>query len=137
MIYWNCCQNQRDDDDDDDDDADDGGDDDDDGDDGGDDDDGGDGYSDDTPRCGSNHGDTCDFPAYRDKTGSSKLCSPFAQVYILLSICKYRFYPSLKIYDHQKHQHHPQSHSLETFSLRETISRLRAEVSKLRSYVPS
>ena len=82
----------------------------------GDDDDGGDGDSNDTPRCGSNHGDTCDFPAYRDKTGSSKLCSPFAQVYILLSICKYRFYPSLKIYDHQKHQHHPRGNSLETFS---------------------
>ena len=67
----------------------------DDGDDGGDDDDDGDGDSYDTPRCGSNnHGDTCDFPANRDKTGSSKLCSPFAQVHILLSICKYRFYPS-------------------------------------------
>ena len=26
------------------------------------------------------HGDACDFPADRDKTGSSKLCSPFAQV---------------------------------------------------------
>ena len=94
----------------------DGDDDGDDGNDGGDDDDGGDGYSDDTPRCGSNHGDTCDFPAYRDKTGSSKLCSPFAQVYILLSICKYRLYPSSKIYDHQKHQHHLRGNSHETFS---------------------